>query len=89
MSRTKKILLILVWLIVATHAYAYIWSNHLDYFPELPEGLSRWIANLTETADSDDIEQLTLYYLFGVSFAVASGVTLMGSAILRIVKKSR
>ncbi len=89
MSRMRKAVLILVWLIVATHVYAYIWSTHLDLFPQLPEELGRWIAYLTGTANSDDIEQLTLYYIFIVSFAAVTGATFVGAAAFWIFRKFR
>jgi hypothetical protein len=89
MSRTRKAILLLVWLIVATHAYAYIWSTHLDLFPQLPERLGRWIADLTGTAGSEDIEQLTLYYILIVSFFVVAVATFLWMAAILAFRKFR
>jgi hypothetical protein len=89
MSCTKKTILLLLWLVVATHAYAYIWSTHLDLFPQLPEKLGRWIAELTGTAESEDIEQLTLYYIFIVSFVVVTVATSIGVIALWTFRRGR
>lgn len=89
MSCTKKTILLLLWLVVATHAYAYIWSTHLDLFPQLPEKLGRWIAELTGTAESEDIEQLTLYYIFIVSFVVVTVATSIGAIVLWALRRGR
>lgn len=89
MSCTKKTILLLLWLVVATHAYAYIWSTHLDLFPQLPEKLGRWIAELTGTAESEDIEQLTLYYIFIVSFVVVTVATSIGAIALWAFRRGR
>jgi len=89
MTRPKKAVLLLLWLAVATHVYAYIWSNHLDLFPQLPERLGRWIAQLTGTAETEDTEQLALYYIFIVSFAVVAVATSIGAAMIWGVNRWR
>lgn len=87
MSRTRKFLLLIIWLVIATHVYAYVWSTHLDAFPQLPDSVGRWVAQLTGTADSEDIEALTLYYIFIVSFAVIATSTLLGLLVARALKR--
>lgn len=87
MRRAKKIVLLLFWLVIATHVYAYLWSTHLDLFPQLPEALGKWIAQLTGTAESEDIERITLYYILIVSFAVVGVATLLGTAGLWAIGK--
>lgn len=87
MSRARKLLFVFLWLVVATHIYALIWSNHLDSFPQLPEKLGLWIADLTGTANSEDIEQLTVYYMLIVSFVVVSVATFVGTFIFWIFRK--
>jgi len=89
MSRRRKAILLLVWLIVATHAYAYLWSTHLDFFPQFPEKTGKWIADLTGTADSEDIEQLTLYYILTISFLVVFIATFLVGGAVFIFRKSR
>ena len=81
-------LFLLIWLVIATHIYAYAWSTHLDFFPELPESVGRWIADLTGTAETDDIEMLTLYYILIVSFVVVTSATLLGLAVCAMLKNS-
>ena len=89
MNRTRKAIILFVWLILATHAYAYIWSTNLDFFPQLPEIIGRWVADLTGTADSEDIEQLTLYYILIVSFLVVFVATFVVVSAFWVFKKSR
>ncbi len=87
MSRTKKTAILLLWLVVATHVYAYIWSTHLDLFLQLPEKLGRWIAKTTGTAESENVEQLALYYIFIVSFIITATATSIGVAATWVFKK--
>jgi len=92
MSRTTKTMLLIVWLIIATHVYAYVWSNHLDVFPQLPEEFGIWIAKLTGTANTENIEQLTLYYIFIISFVVVAIATFLCALVVwgcRRIRKSR
>lgn len=89
MKRPRKAILLLAWLILATHAYAYIWSTNLDFFPQLPEKIGIWVADLTGTADSEDIEKLTLYYILIVSFVVVFVATCVVTGAFWVFRKSR
>jgi hypothetical protein len=89
MTRLRKAILLVLWLAVATHLYAYLWSTHLDSFPQLPEYVGRWIAKLTGMTDSEDVEQLTLYYVLTISFIVVATLTFLGAVVLWAFQKYR
>ena len=91
MSRTRKAAFLLVWFVIATHLYAYLWTTHLDYFPQPPEEFGMWAIRITG-ANNEDIEQLTLYYIFIFSFIVVVAATLLGAVAIwgyRNFRKSR
>lgn len=89
MSRARKIVLLFVWLVLATHLYAFIWSNNLDIFPQLPEEVGTWIVMLTGTNNTEDVENVTLYYILIVSFVVvaaATAIIVLGDWALRKIR---
>ena len=86
MKRLLKSVLIVLWLLFATHLYAYVWSENLDLFPQLPEEFGVWISYLTGMRNSEDVERLTLYYMLVVSFLAVSLPTF---AVLFIWKRIR
>jgi len=70
MSRRKKIMLIIAWLVFATFALAYVCGNVPGAFPRPPESFAIWLSNLYGAQDAEALLDLELIYLFVVSFAV-------------------
>ncbi len=62
MSRLRNAVLLVIWLVVATHIYGLVWSRYPDYFPEYPESVGRFIDWLTRDYQPRGIESLTTYY---------------------------
>lgn len=79
----------IIWLIVATPLFAIIWSRNLDYFPDLPEWVGIFIAQITGLADKDDTETLTVYYMLIVSLVEVSIITAVAWLIWRLCRRGK
>ena len=86
MNLAWKISLWTVWVLAGTLLYARVWSGHLDDFPELPEQLGLWVASLTGLTNSDDVEQLTFWYVLIVSFTVVVAFTVVAWGAFRLLR---
>lgn len=73
MKNFKIAVLIIIWLVIGTHGYAYLWSQNLDAFPTPPEFFGRFVSNLTGEQDNSEVTSI-VYMLFS-SFIIVSAVT--------------
>jgi len=76
--RLRNCLLLVIWLIVATHIYGLVWSRYPDYFPEYPESVGHFIDWLTRDYQSRGIESLTTYHYLILSLPPVAILTALG-----------
>lgn len=89
MNRLAKVVLITVWLIVATHLYAIVWRFHPDYFPEYPEWVGLSIDRMTRGYQPNGIESLTTYYYLILSFLPVSLMTFLAILGWHLLRRRR
>lgn len=87
MSRLHNAVLLVIWLVVATHIYGLVWSRYPDYFPEYPESVGRFIDWLTRDYQPRGIESLTTYYYLILSFPPVAVLTALGLFLRRKLRR--
>ena len=85
MNITKRYILLPLWLIIGTVAYALVWSRNLDSFPEFPEWVGTWVFGLI--GDKTSAEGATVFYMLILSFVMASIFTLLVWVAIRALRK--
>ena len=85
MNITKKYILLPLWLIIGTVAYALVWSRNLDSFPEFPEWVGTWVFWLI--GDKTSAEGATVFYMLILSFVMVSIFTLLVWVAIRAFRK--
>ena len=85
MNITKRYILLPLWLIIGTVAYALVWSRNLDSFPEFPEWVGTWVFWLI--GDKTSAEDATVFYMLILSFVMVSIFTLLVWVAIRAFRK--
>ena len=85
MNITKRYILLPLWLIIGTVAYALVWSRNLDSFPEFPEWVGTLIFGLI--VDKTSAEGATVFYMLILSFVIISIFTLLVWVAIRAFRK--
>ncbi|MDO6466528.1 hypothetical protein Q4498_00265 [Neptunomonas phycophila] len=85
MNITKRYILLPLWLIIGTVAYALLWSRNLDSFPEFPEWVGTWVFGLI--GDKTSAEDATVFYMLILSFVMVSIFTLLVWVAIRAFRK--
>ncbi len=83
-----KTMLILVYLLIATVLYVYIWMHNADYFPDYPE----WVGELAvflsgPFSKPDDIEVVHDFYITMVAFFNVLVFSLAAYGLYRLIRK--
>ncbi|MDM0081501.1 hypothetical protein QTI17_12910 [Variovorax sp. J31P179] len=87
MNRAKKAVLLGLWLVVATLAYAKVWYLYSEYFPEYPEWVGVCIAHLKDLINSEDDPELThSLYIFILSFINVAVFTWLACLLMRWIR---
>ena len=83
----KKSILFIVWIVVATTAYAALWSRNLDLFPRLPEAFGNAVRNALPSDIA--VEDLTIAYLLIASFLIVFTASVLAMLIFGWIRKVR
>ena len=72
MNRARKVGSVIVWLLSATFALAYVWGRHPDAIAPPPIAFSLWLDNLFAAYDAEASGLVDIYYTLGASFLLVS-----------------
>ncbi|MGV2289536.1 hypothetical protein AAHK20_12565 [Trinickia sp. YCB016] len=83
MKRAIKIGGVIVWLLFATFALAYVWGRHPDAIPPPPLEFSLWLNDLFDAHDAEASADVDVFYMLTASFLFASLCTFIAWHVLK------